>query len=50
MDPVSTQMNGPSAAALIKSGVRATGSAVRVPGTTTVSRAPVIARAVNILR
>jgi hypothetical protein len=37
-------MVGPSAAALIKSGVRATGYAVRVPGTTTVSRVPVIHR------
>jgi hypothetical protein len=35
-------MAGPSAAALIKSGVRATGYAVSVPGTTTVSREPVI--------
>ena len=43
-DPVSTQMVGPSAAALIKSGVRATGYAVRVPGTTTASREPVIHR------
>ena len=37
-------MAGPSAAALIKSGVCATGYAVRVPGTTTVSREPVIHR------
>ena len=37
-------MAGPSAAALIRSGVRATGYAVRVPGATTVSREPVIHR------
>jgi hypothetical protein len=39
---MSTQMSGPSAAALIRSGVCATGYAVRVAGTTTVSREPVI--------
>ena len=39
-----TQMTGPSAAALIRSGVRATGWAVRVPGITTVSPEPVIQR------
>jgi hypothetical protein len=43
-DPVSTQMADPAAAALIRSGVCATGYAVRVPGTTTVSREPVIHR------
>jgi hypothetical protein len=37
-------MAGPSAAALIKSGVRATGYVVRLPGTTTASREPVIHR------
>jgi hypothetical protein len=37
VDPVSTQMVGPSAAALIESGVCATGYAVRVSGTTTAS-------------
>ena len=44
VEPVSAQMAGPSAAALIKSGVCATGYAVRVPGTTTVSWEPVIHR------
>src|SRR6266568_5662586 len=44
VDPVRSQMAGPSAAALIRSGVCATGYAVRVPGITTVSREPVIHR------
>jgi len=37
-------MPGPSAAALIRSVVRTTGYAVRVPGTTTDSTEPVIHR------
>ena len=37
-------MAGPSGAALIRSGVCATGYAVRMAGTTTVSREPVIHR------
>src|ERR1051326_791207 len=44
VEPVSAHMAGPSAAALIRSGACATGYAVRVPGTTTVSREPVIHR------
>jgi hypothetical protein len=44
VDPVRSQMAGPSAAALIRSGVRVTGYAVRVSGITTVSREPVIHR------
>ena len=43
-DPVSIQMADPAAAALIRSGVCATGYAVNVPGATTVSREPVIHR------
>ena len=41
---MSAQMAGPSAAALIKFGVCATRYAVKVPGTTTASREPVIHR------
>jgi hypothetical protein len=44
VEPVAVQIADPSAAALVKSGVCATGYAVRVPGTTTVSREPVIQR------
>ena len=44
VEPVSAQMAGPSATALIRSGVCATGYAVRVSGMTTVSREPVIHR------